>query len=134
MSRFKLFKISILILACLIFSDKAFSQADTLLPKLNGYIQYVDFIKENIKYPPVAVENGITGRVIFNFMVTKTGCIDSIRIVSKTHESLNKEVIKALNKTECNWAPARINNIPQNLILHSFIDFSLESRFRRNKK
>lgn len=70
------------------------------------------FVK-NLRYPLIAHENGIQGKVMLQFTIDSTGVIGNISILRGVHESLDREayrVIHLIKKVE----PAKLNsqNIP----------------------
>lgn len=69
------------------------------------------FLVNNIKYPVVAEENGVQGRVIASFTVEKDGSLTDIKIVKSVDPSLDKEaqrVIRAMPR----WIPGKVNGSP----------------------
>ena len=66
------------------------------------------FIVSNLKYPVVAQENGIQGRVVVKFIVEKDGSISNVEVDRSVYPSLDNEamrVVKAMPK----WIPGQIN-------------------------
>ena len=63
---------------------------------------------ENIKYPVVAEENGIQGRVIVTFVVEKDGSITDVRVVKSVDPSLDKEA-QRVGKSMPRWIPGKQN-------------------------
>lgn len=70
-----------------------------------------DYIQDAIDYPPIAMENGISGTVYVNFVVNKKGEITSIKIVRGVDPSLDNEVIRAL-KGAPKWSPGKQRGKP----------------------
>lgn len=66
----------------------------------------MQFLSENIKYPIIAQENGIQGRVYVEFTVRKDGTIDDVQVVRSADPSLDKEAIR-LVKSMPNWNPGK---------------------------
>jgi protein TonB len=64
------------------------------------------FLARNIKYPLLAQENGIQGRVICQFVVNTDGSIVDIEVVRGVEESLDKEAIRVI-KSMPKWVPGR---------------------------
>ena len=64
------------------------------------------FLVRNIKYPLLAQENGIQGRVVCQFVVNSDGCIVDISVVRGVEESLDKEAIRVI-KSMPKWTPGR---------------------------
>ena len=71
-----------------------------------GDLELRKFIASSIKYPVVAQENGIQGKVYVSFVVKKDGSIGRARVVRGVDPSLDTEalrVVRALPK----WIPGR---------------------------
>ena len=65
------------------------------------------FLSENVKYPVIAQENGIQGRVICQFVVNKDGSIVDVEVVrSGGDPSLDKEAIRVI-KSMPKWKPGK---------------------------
>ena len=60
------------------------------------------WLNENIKYPEIAVKQGIQGRVFVKFIVQIDGSIDSVRVIRGIHQSLDDESIR-LVKSMPKW-------------------------------
>jgi protein TonB len=59
-----------------------------------GAAALLKFLSENLKYPPLAKENGIEGRVILNFIVEKDGSLSDVRIVRDIGGGCGKEAVR----------------------------------------
>ena len=65
------------------------------------------YLSENVKYPVIAQENGIQGRVVCQFVVNKDGSIDDIEVVrSGGDPSLDKEAVRLIRSMP-KWKPGR---------------------------
>ncbi|MBQ0153554.1 MAG: TonB family protein [Bacteroidales bacterium] len=74
-------------------------------PEFPGGTQaMMKYLSENIKYPMIAQENGIQGRVICQFVVNKDGSIVDIQVVRSVDPSLDKEAIRVI-KSMPKWKP-----------------------------
>ena len=67
-----------------------------------------EYLSKNIKYPVVAEENGIQGRVIVTFVVEKDGSITDVRVVKSVDPSLDKEAQRVV-KSMPRWIPGKQN-------------------------
>ena len=59
------------------------------------------YIQNNVKYPPIAREYNITGKVYVSFIVDKSGSVTNVKIVRGVDENLDAEamrVVKSLPK------------------------------------
>ena len=67
----------------------------------------MEFLSKNVKYPVVALENGVQGKAICQFTVNKDGSIVDVEVVrSSGNASLDKEAIRVI-KTMPKWKPAQ---------------------------
>ncbi len=71
-----------------------------------GEDSLVDFIQKNTIYPVEAMENDINGLVRISFVVNVDGKLSDIKVFTPTHELLNEEAIRVVQKTESFWTPA----------------------------
>ena len=62
------------------------------------------FVNDNIKYPPLAKEKGIQGKVYVQFVVEKDGSITQVKVRRGAHELLDKEAVRVI-KMMPNWKP-----------------------------
>ena len=66
------------------------------------------WLSQNLKYPVIAAENGVQGRVVVQFVVEKDGSVTDVHAVKKVDPSLDKEaerVVKSMPK----WIPGKQN-------------------------
>lgn len=65
------------------------------------------YLSENVKYPVIAQENSIQGRVICQFVVNKDGAIVDVEVVrSGGDPSLDKEAVRVI-KSMPKWNPGK---------------------------
>jgi protein TonB len=69
-----------------------------------GQAAMMKFLSENIKYPVIAQENGIQGRVICNFVVERDGSITDVQVVRGVDPSLDKEAVRVIQSMP-RWKP-----------------------------
>lgn len=84
------------------------------------------YINENVKYPVIAQENGIQGRVICQFVVNKDGSIVDIEVVrSGGDPSLDKEAVRVV-KSMPKWKPGKQRGKPVRVKFTVPINFKLQ--------
>lgn len=66
------------------------------------------YLNANIRYPSIASEMGISGRVILQFVVDKSGKISNIKILRGIGGGCDEEAIRVV-KTMPSWRPGRQN-------------------------
>ena len=65
------------------------------------------YLNENVRYPVIAQENGIQGRVICQFVVNKDGAIVDVEVVrSGGDPSLDEEAVRVI-KSMPKWNPGK---------------------------
>ena len=73
-----------------------------------GESKMVEFIQKNTKYPPVARENGIQGRVYVNFVVDKDGKVKDAKVVRGIGGGCDEEALRVIRSMP-EWKPGRQN-------------------------
>lgn len=58
-----------------------------------------EYIGKNLKYPDVAAENGIQGRVYINFVVEPDGRVTNVKVVRGVDPSLDKEAVRVVSSS-----------------------------------
>jgi protein TonB len=87
---------------------KVFDVVEQMPSFPGGPSALMQYLSSNIKYPVVAEENGVQGRVVCTFVVEKDGSITDVRVVKSVDPSLDKEaarVVKGMPK----WIPGKQN-------------------------
>jgi len=64
------------------------------------------YLGDNIKYPVIAQESGIQGRVICQFVVNRDGSIVDIEVVRSVDKSLDAEAVRVISKMP-KWTPGK---------------------------
>ena len=89
-------------------ANKVFDVVEEMPSFPGGQGALMAFLSSNIKYPVVAQENGVQGRVIVGFVVEKDGSISDVKVMRSVDPSLDREaqrVVKAMPK----WKPGKQN-------------------------
>lgn len=86
-----------------IVEDEVFTIVEQM-PEIPGGIQ--KYLAQNVKFPPAAKANGISGRVFINFTVGKDGEIRDVKILRGVHDLLDKEAVRVV-KAMPKWKPGK---------------------------
>lgn len=75
-----------------------------------GPAALMKYLSEHTKYPVVAQENGVQGRVTVQFVVEKDGSISDVHVLRGVDPSLDKEAVRVV-KSLPRWTPGKQNGI-----------------------
>lgn len=81
-------------------------------PPLSLGNKHMDYILTNLRYPSMAAENGLSGRVLIAVTIDEKGQIINYRIEKSISESLDKEALRVVKGINVKWIPAYIDNSP----------------------
>ena len=76
-----------------------------------GLSALVQYLMDNVRYPDIAKENGIQGRVLVRFVLDETGQVTDPKVVRGIDPSLDAEAIR-LVKAMPRWTPGRKDGKP----------------------
>ena len=85
----------------------------------------MNFIASNVKYPQVAKENGITGKVFVQFVVSKDGSVKNVTIARGVDKLLDEEALRVI-KSLPNWTPGKNRGVAVNVQFTIPINFQLK--------
>lgn len=88
--------------------NKVFTAVEQMPQFPGGEVALMKYIQEHLKYPPVAMENNIQGRVVVQFVVTKTGKIGEVKVARSKDPDLDKEAVRVV-KTLPDFIPGKMN-------------------------
>ena len=70
----------------------------------------LEFVYKNVKYPAIARENGIQGRVVVQFVVEKDGSVTDARVLRDIGAGCGDEslrVVNMMNSMPRKWVPGK---------------------------
>jgi protein TonB len=91
-----------------------------------GTDKFLKWVMEHIKYPEVAENNNIEGRVSVSFVIDKKGNLTNIKILRDIDQSLTEETIRVLNMSPT-WKPA----IKKGRVIS--VEYQMPVHFKLNK-
>ena len=83
------------------------------------------YIANAVKYPVIAQENGIQGKVYVTFVVGKDGSINNAQVARGVDPSLDKEALRVVNSLP-KWKPGKQRGKPVNVSYTVPINFVLQ--------
>ena len=84
--------------------------SDRTFPSFKGgRIGFFVFQNKYMKYPPTALEEKRSGRVLLEFLVTEKGKVEKFSVLNTEAPDFVKEAIRLLKKSSGKWIPATHN-------------------------
>ena len=90
-----------------------------------GELALRKYIAQAIKYPTIAQENGIQGKVFVNFVVDRDGSVSNAKIARGVDPSLDKEALRVVNGLP-KWKPGKQRGKPVRVSYTVPISFQLQ--------
>lgn len=104
---------------------KVFNSVEQMPQFPGGDAELLKWISSHIKYPAIAMENNVQGRVVVQFVVTKNGSIGEVKVVRGKDPDLDKEAVRVV-KTLPNFIPGKMNGQAVNVWYTLPINFKLQ--------
>ncbi|MDX9768988.1 MAG: energy transducer TonB [Tenuifilaceae bacterium] len=87
--------------------------------------KFREYINKNLRYPEIAAENGIQGRVILSFVVEPAGNVSNVRILRGVDPALDREAIRVVESSP-KWQPGMQRGKPVRVSFNIPIIFVLQ--------
>lgn len=85
-------------------ADNIYEVIDQMPQFPGGEQALLKYIGSNIRYPIIAQENGVQGKVIVRFVVNKSGEVENAVVLKAVDESLDAEALRVINSLP-DWIP-----------------------------
>ena len=89
-----------------------------------GESAMMKWIASNVKYPDVAIENKITGKVFILFVINKEGKVSNVELLVGVNPCLDKEALRVVSNMP-NWKPGKQRGKPIKVSYKLPINFKL---------
>lgn len=83
------------------------------------------WVYQYLKYPQYAVENGIQGRVLVDFVIDESGKVTDVKVSRGVHTVLDDEAVRVVSASP-KWRPGRHHGKKVRVALTVAIDFKLQ--------
>jgi hypothetical protein len=97
----------------------------------------LEYIYQNLKYPTLARQQGISGQCVAQFIVSTDGTIENIKIVKDIGEGCGEavnDVLTSMNNMPQKWNPGKQNNKLVKVLYTLPVKFSLDDNTVPEKK
>ncbi|HEY4326082.1 MAG TPA: TonB family protein [Mucilaginibacter sp.] len=105
-------------------NGEIFTKVDVVPEFAGGIEQFYRFLARTIRYPAVARENGVQGRVIVQFIVEKDGTLNDVKIAKGIGSGCDEEA-KRVIELSSPWLPGLQNGKPARVTYSVPISFTL---------
>ena len=105
--------------------EKVFTAVEQMPQFPGGDAALMKYLSNNINYPQIAMENGVQGRVIVQFVVTKNGTVGEVKVIRSVDRDLDKEAVR-LCKSLPKFIPGKMNGQAVNVWYTLPITFKLQ--------
>lgn len=83
------------------------------------------YIQNSVKYPVIAQENGVQGKVYVKFVVNESGKVSNAEILRGVDQSLDNEALRVINSLP-NFKPGKQRGNPVKVFYNAVINFQLQ--------
>lgn len=83
------------------------------------------YLATSVKYPVIAQENGIQGRVFVSFVIDKNGEVTNVRVARPFDPNLDKEAVRVVQSMP-KWTPGKQRGKPVKVSYNVPINFVLQ--------
>ena len=104
--------------------EQCFEEPDVMPEFPGGLEALLDFLRDNIRYPKMALKNKVQGRVIVGFVVQKTGKVGQIKVLESVDQDLAEEAVRVV-KSLPDFTPGLVNDEPVNVWFTLPVNFML---------
>lgn len=107
--------------------DQPFVKVEQM-PSFQGgdLMTFRNWVMQKVKYPQIAQENNITGRVLLMFVIERDGSLTNIQVLQTPDSSLSDEAIRVL-KSSPKWTPGKQRNQAVRVKYTLPIDFRIQN-------
>ncbi|MBP7373702.1 MAG: energy transducer TonB [Prevotella sp.] len=106
-------------------TNKVFDVVEVMPSFPGGQGALMSYLNSHTKYPVVAQENGVQGRVTVSFVVERDGSITDVHVVRSVDPSLDREAARVVS-TMPNWQPGKQNGSAVRVKFNVPVQFKLQ--------
>jgi len=98
------------------------------MPKFQGgdINTFRKWCQENLKYPPIAADNGVQGRVSLSFVIERDGSVSNVKVMRGADKELDNAAIKIISSSP-KWAPGKNRGKAVRVTYNMPIDFVISA-------
>ncbi|MEF9923689.1 MAG: energy transducer TonB [Muribaculaceae bacterium] len=104
--------------------EKVFSAVEQMPQFPGGDAELMKYLSSHINYPTMAMENNVQGRVIIQFVVTRSGKIGEVKVARGVDRDLDREAVRVVRSLP-NFIPGKMNGQAVNVWYTLPVNFKL---------
>ena len=107
--------------------DQPFVKVEQM-PSFQGgdLMTFRNWVQSKVRYPQIAQENGISGRVLMSFVIEKDGTLTNIQVLQTPDRSLSDEAMRVLKQSP-KWKPGKQRNQTVRVKYTLPVDFRIQN-------
>lgn len=105
--------------------EEIFKSVEQMPQFPGGEAALMKYISSHIQYPTMAQENNVQGKVIVQFVVTKTGQVGEVKVARSVDKDLDREAVRVC-KSLPKFTPGRQNGQPVSVWYTLPVNFKLQ--------
>ena len=107
--------------------DQPFVKVEQM-PSFQGgdLMTFRNWVQSKVRYPQIAQENGISGRVLMSFVIEKDGTLTNIQVLQAPDRSLSDEAMRVLKQSP-KWKPGKQRNQTVRVKYTLPVDFRIQN-------
>ena len=110
-----------------VVDDEVFLVAETMPSFMDGTIEtFRAWVMQNVKFPQIALENNLHGRVVLSVVIDKDGRLTNVEVLQAPDRSLAEEAVRVLNKSP-KWSPGKQRNQTVRVKFTLPVDFRVQN-------
>jgi protein TonB len=106
-------------------SEKTYSAVDQNPQFPGGIEEFYNFMKTNLRYPSIAKQKEIQGKVFVSFVVDRDGSLTDVKVVKSLSRETDAEAIRLIQSSP-KWNPGVQNGKPVRIKYTAPVIFSLQ--------
>ena len=87
--------------------------------------KFRDWVQSRVKYPQIAAENGIQGKVFLQFVVEPDGSVSNVIVSRGVDAALDNEAVKVIQSSP-KWSPGKQRGAPVRVRFSMQVNFQLQ--------
>jgi periplasmic protein TonB len=105
--------------------EEIFTVVESMPEFPGGMGELMKYLATNIKYPPLAKESGIQGRVFINFVVEPDGSISNVKVLRGIGGGCDEEAVRVVEAMP-KWKPGKQRGKPVRVSYNLPVKFTLQ--------